>query len=85
MRVRKDQKKTAHTFSFSDKRTHIILIIFIVEVTIIEIIHIFVLKGFSSEEIDGTRNDAILEVFSDLVVELETFVESGASERRRRK
>lgn len=52
--------------------THLIVIV--LKVAVIEVIHVLILQRLASEKVNGVRDDAVLEVLANLVVELETLI-----------
>ncbi len=53
----------------------VVLVVLIVKVGIVEVVEVLVLERLAGEKVDGVRDDAVLEVLADLVVELETLVQ----------
>jgi len=54
-----------------------VLIVFFLEFCFVELIELLKLQRFASEPIDGTRDQLLLDVFAELVVEFETLFDIG--------
>lgn len=56
----------------------LVLIVLIIELALLEvIIHLLKLKSLSSEPVDGTWNELLLDVLAELVVELQALLDVG--------
>jgi len=52
-----------------------LLIIFILEISLVEVVDALVLESFARKPVDGARDQLLLDVFAELVVELKTLLD----------
>lgn len=57
----------------------LVLIVLIFELALVEVLEVLVLEGLASEPVDGAGDELLLDVLTELVVELEALLDVGSS------